>query len=177
MHDLVIRRGSVADGSGAPSRGADVSIDDGRITDVGTDVGTGRREVDADGLLVMPGWVDIHSHYDGQALWDPVLETSAAHGVTTVVMGNCGVGFAPVRDAERAWTISLMEGVEDIPASVLEHGLRWDWQSFPEYLDALDAAPHAIDVAAQIPHAALRVFAMGRAASTTPRCPPTSRST
>ncbi|HUJ64885.1 MAG TPA: amidohydrolase family protein, partial [Acidimicrobiales bacterium] len=114
-----------------------------------------------DGLLVTPGWVDIHSHYDGQALWDPVLETSAAHGVTTVVMGNCGVGFAPVRPEHRPWTIALMEGVEDIPGTVLEQGLDWRWQTFPEYLDALAAARHAIDVAAQVPHAALRVFAMG----------------
>ena len=117
--------------------------------------------MDADGLLVTPGWVDIHSHYDGQALWDPVLETSAAHGVTTVVMGNCGVGFAPVRRDQQAWTIALMEGVEDIPAAVLEEGLGWEWESFPQYLDALDAAPHAIDIAAQVPHAPLRVFAMG----------------
>ncbi len=109
----------------------------------------------------MPGWVDIHSHYDGQALWDPLLETSSAHGVTTAVMGNCGVGFAPVRPEHRPWTIALMEGVEDIPAAVLEQGLDWRWETFPQYLDALAAAPHAIDIAAQIPHAALRVFAMG----------------
>ena len=122
---------------------------------------SGIEELDADGLLVAPGWVDIHSHYDGQALWDPILETSAAHGVTTVVMGNCGVGFAPVRAVDRPWTISLMEGVEDIPATVLESGLGWEWESFPEYLDVLDSVPHAIDVATQVPHAAVRVFAMG----------------
>jgi N-acyl-D-aspartate/D-glutamate deacylase len=161
MHDLVITGGSVVDGTGGPSRTADVAIADGRITGVGTRLGPAHRTVAADGLLVAPGWVDIHSHYDGQAVWDPLLETSAGHGVTTVVMGNCGVGFAPVRQAERAWTISLMEGVEDIPASVLEQGLDWHWQTFPEYLDALAAAPHAIDVAAQLPHAALRVFVMG----------------
>ena len=115
----------------------------------------------ADGLLVTPGWVDIHSHYDGQTLWDPLLETSAAHGVTTVVMGNCGVGFAPVKSEDRAWTVALMEGVEDIPAAVLDEGLRWQWESFPEYLDALEASPHAIGIAAQVPHAPLRVFAMG----------------
>ncbi|HVM64837.1 MAG TPA: amidohydrolase family protein, partial [Acidimicrobiales bacterium] len=161
MHDLVITGGSVVDGTGGPSRTADVAITDGRITGVGTGLGPAHRTITADGLLVAPGWVDIHSHYDGQALWDPLLETSAGHGVTTVVMGNCGVGFAPVRQAERAWTISLMEGVEDIPASVLEQGLDWHWQTFPEYLDALDTAPHAIDVAAQVPHAALRVFVMG----------------
>ena len=139
MHDLVIRGGSVVDGSGRPARTADVAIDHGRIAAVGDDVGAGRRELSADGLLVTPGWVDIHSHYDGQSLWDPLLETSAAHGVTTVVMGNCGVGFAPVKLEDRAWTVALMEGVEDIPAVVLDEGLSWQWESFPEYLDALDA--------------------------------------
>ncbi len=161
MHDLVIRAGTVVDGTGAAPQAADVAVQDGRIVAVGREVGTGRRELDADGLLVTPGWVDSHSHYDGQALWDPVLETSAAQGVTTVVMGNCGVGFAPVRRDQHAWTIALMEGVEDIPASVLEEGLSWQWESFPEYLDALEAAPHVIDIAAQVPHAPLRVFAMG----------------
>jgi N-acyl-D-aspartate/D-glutamate deacylase len=161
MHDLVIRAGTVVDGTGGTPAAADVAVQDGRIVAVGKDVGAGRREVDADGLLVTPGWVDIHSHYDGQALWDPILETSAAHGVTTVVMGNCGVGFAPVRRDQQAWTIALMEGVEDIPAAVLEEGLGWQWESFPQYLDALDAAPHVIDIAAQVPHAPLRVFAMG----------------
>jgi len=161
MHDLVIRAGTVVDGTGSAPRTADVAVADGRIVAVGNDVGSGRRELDADGLLVTPGWVDIHSHYDGQALWDPVLETSAAHGVTTVVMGNCGVGFAPVQRDQRAFTIALMEGVEDIPAAVLEEGLGWQWESFPQYLHALDAAPHAIDIAAQVPHAPLRVFAMG----------------
>ncbi len=161
MHDLVIRAGTVVDGTGAAPQVADVAVQEGRIVAIGRDVGAGRREVDAGGLLVTPGWVDIHSHYDGQALWDPILETSAAHGVTTVVMGNCGVGFAPVRRDQQAWTIALMEGVEDIPASVLEEGLGWQWESFPQYLDALDAAPHVIDIAAQVPHAPLRVFAMG----------------
>ncbi len=161
MHDLVIRAGTVVDGTGGAPTTADVAVESGRIVAVGRDVGSGRRELDADGLLVTPGWVDIHSHYDGQALWDPILETSAAHGVTTVVMGNCGVGFAPVHRDQQAWTIALMEGVEDIPAAVLEQGLGWQWESFPQYLDALDAAPHAIDIAAQVPHAPLRVFAMG----------------
>jgi N-acyl-D-aspartate/D-glutamate deacylase len=161
MHDLVIRAGTVVDGTGGEPQVADVAVEDGQIVAVGGDIGAGHREVDADGMLVTPGWVDIHSHYDGQALWDPILETSAAHGVTTVVMGNCGVGFAPVRRDQQAWTIALMEGVEDIPASVLEEGLGWQWESFPQYLDALDAAPHVIDIAAQVPHAPLRVFAMG----------------
>lgn len=161
MHDLVIRGGTVVDGTGGPPATADVAVRDGVIVAVGRDVGAGRRELDADGLLVAPGWVDIHSHYDGQALWDPILETSGAHGVTTVVMGNCGVGFAPVRRDHRAWTIALMEGVEDIPAAVLEEGLGWEWESFPQYLDALSSVPHAVDVAAQVPHAPLRVFAMG----------------
>jgi len=161
MHDLVIRGGSVVDGTGRPARTADVAIDNGRIAEIGDDVGAGRRALSADGLLVTPGWVDIHSHYDGQSLWDPLLETSAAHGVTTVVMGNCGVGFAPVKPGDRPWTIALMEGVEDIPAAVLDEGLSWQWESFPQYLDALDASPHVIGIAAQIPHAPLRVFAMG----------------
>jgi N-acyl-D-aspartate/D-glutamate deacylase len=161
MHDVVISGGTVVDGTGRAPVSADVAIADGRVVEIGGDVGPARRVLDADGLLVAPGWVDVHSHYDGQALWDPLLETSAAHGVTTVVMGNCGVGFAPVRPADRAWTVTLMEGVEDIPAAVLDEGLDWRWQTFPEYLDALDATPHVIDVAAQVPHAALRVFAMG----------------
>jgi N-acyl-D-aspartate/D-glutamate deacylase len=161
MRDLVIRGGTVVDGSGRPARTADVAIDGGRIAEIGDDVGPARRQLDADGLLVTPGWVDIHSHYDGQSLWDPLLLTSAAHGVTTVVMGNCGVGFAPVKSEDRAWTIALMEGVEDIPAAVLDEGLSWRWESFPEYLDVLEASSHAIDIAAQVPHAPLRVFAMG----------------
>jgi len=161
VHDVVIRGGSVIDGTGSRARTADVAVVDGSIAEVGTDLGAARRVIDADGLLVLPGWVDIHGHYDGQALWDPLLETSSAHGVTTVVNGNCGVGFAPVQPEQRSWTISLMEGVEDIPAPVLEQGLDWSWRTFPEYLDALERAPHAIDVAVQVPHAALRVYAMG----------------
>jgi N-acyl-D-aspartate/D-glutamate deacylase len=161
VYDVLIRGGAVVDGTGAPARTADVAIRDGVVAEIGQGLGPAQRVFDADGLLVTPGWVDIHSHYDGQALWDPLLETSSAHGVTTVVMGNCGVGFAPVSPDQRDWTIALMEGVEDIPASVLEQGLDWGWRTFPEYLDALAAVPHAIDVAAQVPHAALRVFAMG----------------
>src|SRR5205823_1851263 len=151
-HDVVIRSGTVVDGDGGPARTADVAIAGGRITEVGRVEGRGRREIDADGLLVTPGFVDIHSHYDGQATWDSRLLPSAWHGVTTVVMGNCGVGFAPVRPADHDRLIELMEGVEDIPGAALHEGLRWTWQSFGEYLDALETRPHDIDFAAQVPH-------------------------
>jgi len=160
-HEIVIRGGTVADGTGASLRRADVAIDHGRITEVGTLSAPGQDEIDADGLLVAPGWVDIHTHYDGQATWDPLITPSSWQGVTTVVMGNCGVGFAPVKPDKREWLIALMEGVEDIPGTALHEGIRWDWETFPEYLDALEAAPHAIDVAAQVPHAALRGYVMG----------------
>ncbi len=161
MHDRVIRGGTVVDGTGSPRFEADVAISGGRITAVGT-VGPGREEIDARGLLVTPGWVDIHTHYDGQVTWDPWLTPSGWHGVTTVVMGNCGVGFAPVRRNDRDWLIATMEGVEDIPGSALHEGIRWKWETFPEYLDAIDT-PHALDFAAQIPHAAVRGFVLGPA--------------
>ncbi|MCB0997497.1 MAG: amidohydrolase family protein [Acidimicrobiales bacterium] len=160
-HQLVIRNGTVVDGSGAPALDADVAVDGGRITAVGHVPGSGATELDADGLLVTPGWVDIHTHYDGQVTWDPLLSPSCWHGVTTAVMGNCGVGFAPVKPDRHEWLIALMEGVEDIPGTALYEGIRWEWETFPEYLDAIDAHPHAIDVAAQIPHAALRGYVMG----------------
>lgn len=161
MHDLVIRRAKIVDGSGEPAFHGDLAIDGDRITAIGTVPDAGRREIDADGKLLTPGWVDIHSHYDGQVTWDPYLAPSSWHGCTTVVMGNCGVGFAPVHAADHQRLIQLMEGVEDIPEIVLATGLKWNWRSFPEFLDAVAAMPRAIDVGVQIAHAPLRVFVMG----------------
>jgi len=161
MHDLVIRGGTLIDGSGAPRRTGDLAIDGGRLAQVGGKAGAARREIDATGALVTPGWVDVHTHYDGQVTWDPYCTPSSWHGVTTVVMGNCGVGFAPVRPDRHDWLIGLMEGVEDIPGAALAEGIRWEWESFPQYLDALSRKPLALDVGAQVPHGALRVYAMG----------------
>ena len=161
MHDLVIRGGTVVDGTGAAPRVADVAIDGDKITAVGPNAGKGRREVDARNLLVTPGFVDIHTHYDGQATWDPFLTPSSWHGVTTVVFGNCGVGFAPVRKGAAPYLINLMEGVEDIPGTVLSEGVKFDWESFPQFLDRLDAAPKIMDIGAQVPHSALRFYVMG----------------
>ncbi|MGE0421856.1 MAG: amidohydrolase family protein [Reyranellaceae bacterium] len=161
MHDLVIRGGTVIDGTGAPASTADVAVADGVVVAVGKDLGAARRTVDADGLLVTPGFVDIHTHYDGQATWDPFLTPSSWHGVTTAVFGNCGVGFAPVRPGSTDYLINLMEGVEDIPGTVLAEGVSFAWESFPQYLDALAAMPRAIDIGAQVPHAALRFYVMG----------------
>jgi N-acyl-D-aspartate/D-glutamate deacylase len=161
MHDLVIRGGTIVDGSGGPAREGDVAIDGDRIAEVGGKAGAARREIDASGRLVTPGWVDIHTHYDGQVTWDPYLTPSCWHGVTTVVMGNCGVGFAPAKPDKHDWLIGLMEGVEDIPGTALAEGIQWAWESFPEYLDALERMPRALDVAAQVPHGAVRGYVMG----------------
>jgi N-acyl-D-aspartate/D-glutamate deacylase len=164
MHDLVIRNGTVVDGSGSPLRApgtADVAVDGDRITAIGPDLGSARREIDADGRLVTPGFVDIHTHYDGQATWDPEISPSSWHGVTTIVMGNCGVGFAPADPAKRAWLIQLMEGVEDIPGTALAEGMSWNWETFPEYLDELDRLARAIDISALVPHGAVRAYVMG----------------
>jgi N-acyl-D-aspartate/D-glutamate deacylase len=163
--DLVVRGGTVADGTGTGVRDADVAVKDGKIAEVGTVSGAGAEEIDAKGLLVTPGFVDIHTHYDGQAIWDSRLQPSSWHGVTTAVMGNCGVGFAPVRQQDRQRLIELMEGVEDIPGAALHEGLNWSWESFGQYLDALESRPRDMDLGAQLPHGALRVFVMGERAA------------
>jgi N-acyl-D-aspartate/D-glutamate deacylase len=173
MHELVIRGGTVVDGTGAPARTADVAIDAGVVTEVGDLNGTAaEHEIDADGLLVTPGVVDVHTHYDGQVTWDPLLTPSSWHGVTTLVMGNCGVGFAPVRPGSEEWLIQLMEGVEDIPGTALAEGITWGWETFPEYLDALERLPRVLDVGTQVPHGAVRAYVMGeRGARNAPATP------
>ncbi|MBK8234784.1 MAG: amidohydrolase family protein [Deltaproteobacteria bacterium] len=163
-YDLLIRGGTIIDGTGGPSYAGDVGVVGGRIVAVGACEGAARREIDAAGAIVTPGFTDIHTHYDGQVSWDDTLAPSVLHGVTTVVMGSCGVGFAPVRDEDHGRLIELMEGVEDIPGSALAEGLTWGWSSFESYMDRIDAFPHAIDFAVQVPHDALRMFVMGERA-------------
>ena len=166
MHDLIIRNATLVDGTGAPRSTGDLAIRGDRIVQVGRVDGSGTREIDAKGMLVTPGWVDIHTHYDGQATWDPLLAPSSWHGVTTAIMGNCGVGFAPVRPGAQQFLIELMEGVEDIPGAALAEGIDWQWESFPEYLDALAAKPRAIDVGTHVPHGAVRAYVMGERCNT-----------
>ncbi|MBN8896617.1 MAG: amidohydrolase family protein, partial [Rhodospirillales bacterium] len=162
-YDLVIRGGTLVDGTGAPPQEADLGITAGRIAAIGP-LGRGAEEIDAKGKLVTPGFVDIHTHYDAQAIWDDHLAPSSWHGVTTAVMGNCGVGFAPCKPADREKLIELMEGVEDIPGAVMREGLRWEWEDFPGYLAALERRQRDIDVCALLPHAAVRVYVMGERA-------------
>jgi N-acyl-D-aspartate/D-glutamate deacylase len=161
MHDTVIRGATIVDGTGRPRFTGDVAVTDGKISQVGGKAGPGKREINADGLMITPGWVDAHTHYDGQATWDSELAPSSWHGVTTILFGNCGVGFAPVRKRDHSALIGLMESIEEIPGVVLDEGLRWNWETFPEYLDALDERRRAIDIAAQIAHHPLRVYVMG----------------
>jgi len=161
-HDLVIRSGTVFDGQGGKPFVGDIAVKDGLIVELGEVSGHGAREIDAAGKLVTPGFVDVHTHYDGQITWENTLSPSSNHGVTTVLMGNCGVGFAPTRQTDHQLVIQLMEGVEDIPDVVMSSGVPWNWESFTDYLDALDARHSDVDFATQIPHSPLRVFVMGQ---------------
>lgn len=159
--DLIIRGGTIVDGTGAPAFTGDVAIKDGLIAQVGNVSGDASEEIDASGKIVTPGFVDIHTHYDGQATWDQEMAPSSWHGVTTVVMGNCGVGFAPAKPDRHEWLISLMEGVEDIPGTALSEGITWDWETFLEYLDALEKLPRTVDVGTHVPHGAVRAYVLG----------------
>ncbi len=171
-YDLTIRDGNLIDGTGAAARSGDVAIQNGRIVAVGEVSGSARLEIDAKGMAVTPGFVDIHTHYDGQATWDPQLAPSCYHGVTTAVMGNCGVGFAPVRPGQQGFLIELMEGVEDIPGTALHEGIDWSWESFPQYLDALEGRRFTMDLGTQVPHGSIRTYVMGeRGARNEPATP------
>ena len=161
IHDLVIRNGNIVDGSGKKPFLGDIAIDDGKITKVGEVINSGKKEIDAAGNLVSPGWVDIHTHYDGQVCWDPYLTPSSWHGVTTVVMGNCGVGFAPVKPGDENFLIQLMEGVEDIPGTALHEGIDWEWETFPEFLDAIERKEFVMDLGFMIGHGPVRSYVMG----------------
>lgn len=163
MYDLVIRNAHIVDGTGKATFSGDLAVSSGKIVAVGAFNGSGEKEIDAQGKLLTPGWVDVHSHMDGQATWDPLCSPAANHGITTLIMGNCGVGFAPCATDEKAHDrlIAVMEDVEDIPGAALHEGVEWNWESFPEYLDAVEAMPRAIDVGAQVPHCAVRTYVMG----------------
>ena len=159
--DLVVRGGMIYDGAGGDAYKADIAIKDGKIIAIGSDLPKGEEEIDATGKIVTPGFIDLHTHYDAQVTWSNRIDPSSWNGVTTVMIGNCGVGFAPCRPHQQSQLVELMEGVEDIPEPVLTEGLTWNWESFPEYLDAIDGKQFDIDVVTQVPHAALRVFVMG----------------
>lgn len=161
MHDMVIRGGTIVDGTGAARFTGDIAIDNGLISQIGKVSGSGKEEIDASGMIVAPGWVDVHTHYDGQATWDQEMAPSSWHGVTTVIMGNCGVGFAPAKPDRHEWLISLMEGVEDIPGTALSEGMSWNWETFPEYLDELERMPRTVDIGTHVPHGAVRAYVLG----------------
>ncbi len=161
MFDTRIMAATIIDGNGGKPFRADIGISDGVIAEIGDNIGDAKTTIDADGASVTPGFVDIHTHFDGQISWDETLAPSILHGVTTCVMGNCGVGFAPLKKNDEQRLISLMEGVEDIPGSVLAEGIDFSWETFPEYMNAIDAIPHSIDFAVQVPHDALRLYVMG----------------